>query len=59
MTTTTYDVKCYDLAEHFLGDHPHLQNVKRTAGRATANCGGPTPNPCNQYADRQHWFLVS
>lgn len=21
--------------------------------------GEPTPNPCNQYPDRQHWFLIS
>lgn len=20
---------------------------------------GKTPSPCNQYADRQHWFLIS
>jgi hypothetical protein len=21
--------------------------------------GAPTPNPCDVYADRQHWFLIS
>jgi hypothetical protein len=21
--------------------------------------GAPTPSPCNQYPDRQHWFLIS
>jgi hypothetical protein len=29
MTTKTYDTKCYDLAEAFLEDQPHLNNDRR------------------------------
>lgn len=30
MTAKTYDVKCYDLADEFLSDTPHLHTEKRT-----------------------------
>jgi hypothetical protein len=26
--------------------------------KSTLGFGQPTPNPCNQYPDRQHWFLM-
>jgi len=26
--------------------------------KSTMGLGSPTPNPCNQYPDRQHWFLI-
>ena len=30
MGKMTYDIKCYELAEHFLDDEPHLATTKRT-----------------------------
>lgn len=27
--------------------------------KAESGLGSRTPNPCNQYLDRQHWFLLS
>lgn len=26
--------------------------------KSTIGLGSATPNPCNQYPDRQHWFMV-
>jgi hypothetical protein len=28
--TKTYDTKCWELADQFLGDHPHLHDEDRT-----------------------------
>jgi len=27
--------------------------------KSTLGFGSPTPNPCNQVAGRQHWFLMA
>lgn len=30
----------------------------RAIDKSKMGLGSPTPNPCNQYPDRKHWFMV-
>lgn len=30
----------------------------KAVDKSTLGLGSPTPNPCNQYPDRKHWFMI-